>query len=144
MNMGIKFKAIGGLLLLVATISFPAVGVAQAQTPNYETPSQVFERAFFRNDPNFYGSQTLKSQINEILGSGSIFRNSFPENQIARDAELVNIVYRDVLNQQVSHDQYIRTRDLPNPYDSSLVASPRMNANQAKVGSLRFETAPPR
>lgn len=142
--MGIKFKAIGSLLLLVATISFPALE-AQAQTPNYETPNEVFERAFFSNDPNFYGSQTLKSQINEILGSGSILRNSFPENKIARDAELVNIVYRDVLNQQVGHDRYIRTRDLPNPYDSSLLASPRMNANQAKVGTqFQFETAPPR
>ncbi len=141
--MGIKFKDIGGLLL--ATISFPAVGAAQAQTPNYETPSEVFERALFKNSPNFYGSQTLKSQIHEIFGSGSILRNSFPENQIARDGELVNIVYRDVLNQQVGHDQYIRTRDLPNPYDSSLLASPRMNANQAKVGTeLRFEAAPPR
>lgn len=142
--MGIKFQAIGSLLLLLASISFPDFGAAQAQTPNYETPNEVFERAFFRNDPNFYGNQTLKSQINEILGFGSIFRNSFPENKIARDAELVNIVYRDVLNQQVGHDRYIRTRDLPNSYDSSLLASPRMNGNQGKVGSFRFETAPPR
>ncbi|KAB8316601.1 hypothetical protein SD81_025870 [Tolypothrix campylonemoides VB511288] len=143
--MGIKFQAIGSLLVLLATISFPVVGAAQTQTLNYETPNEVFERAFFRNDPNFNGSQTLKSQINEILGFGSIFRNSFPENKIARDAELVNIVYRDVLNQQVGHDRYIRTRDLTNPYDSSLLTSPRMNPNQPKVGTqFQFEAAPPR
>lgn len=125
--MSIKFQAIGGLPLLVAIISFPAVQAAQA-----ETPSQVFERAFFKNDTNFYGNETLTSQINEILGSGSIFRNSFAENKIAQDAELVDIVYHDLLNQQVDHDRYIRTQDLPNPYDSSLLGSPRMNPNQPK------------
>lgn len=143
--MGVKSKAIGSLLVLLATISLPAVGAAQTETANYETPSEVFERAFFKNDPNFYGSQTFRSQINEILGPGSIFRNSFPENQIARDAELVNTVYRDVLNQQVGNDPYIRTPDLPNPYNSSLLVSPRMNTNKLRVGTeFRFETVLPR
>ncbi|WP_017317699.1 hypothetical protein [Mastigocladopsis repens] len=143
--MSIKFKTTGGLLVLLAIMSFPAVAAAQTETPNYETPSEVFERAFFKNAPNFYGSQTFKSQINDIFGPGSIFRNSFPENQIARDAELVNTVYRDVLNQQVGNDPYIRTPDLPNPYGASLLMSPRMNADKLKVGTeFRFETALPR
>ena len=82
-----------------------------------------------------------KRQLDSFLGSGSGFSNSFPENEIARDAELVNTLYRDVLTQQSSNDPYLRTPDLPNPYDSSLLMSPRLNGNKLKVGTeFRFET----
>lgn len=139
--MGIKFPTFGGLLvLLAASVAFPSVVVAETETPNYETTSDVFERAFFRHDRNFYENATPKRQLNSILGSGSGFRNSFPENEIARDAELVNTLYRDVLQQQVSNDTYLRTPDLPNPYDTSLLMSPRLNANKLRVGTeFRFE-----
>ena len=113
--MGINFKAVGGLLMLMAiTVSFPSTAVAETEIYNYQTPNEVFERAFFKNDPNFYGNNTLRRELDFILGVG-LLNNSFTENEIARDGELVNIVYRDVLQQQVGNDPYIRTRDLPNP-----------------------------
>ena len=143
--MGIKFKALGGLLvLLAASISIPAFADDKGTT-NYETANEVFDRAFFKNDRNFYGNNTFKRQIDWLVGPGSLFRNSFPENEIARDAELVNVVYRDVLNQQVGNDPYIRTPDLPNPYNTSLMMSPRLNSNKLKTGTeFRFDTVPPR
>jgi len=143
--MGIKFKALGSLLmLLAASISIPAFADDKGTT-NYETPNEVFDRAFFKNDRNFYGNNTFRRQIDWLVGSGSLFRNSFPESEIARDAELVNVVYRDVLNQQVGNDPYIRTPDLPNPYNTSLMMSPRLNSNKLKTGTeFRFDTVPPR
>lgn len=143
--MGIKFKAIGGLLvLLAASISIPAFADDKGTT-NYETPNEVFDRAFFKNDRNFYGNNTFRRQIDWLVGPGSLFRNSFPESEIARDAELVNVVYRDILNQQVGNDPYIRTPDLPNPYNTSLMMSPRLNSNKLKTGTeFRFDTVPPR
>ncbi|MBW4646699.1 MAG: hypothetical protein KME23_27555 [Goleter apudmare HA4340-LM2] len=137
--MGIKSKTWGGLLvLLTASVAFPSVVAAQTEAPNYETANDAFERAFFRHDRNFYENTSYNRQINSLLGP-------FPENEIARDAELVNTLYRDVLTQQVGNDPYIRTPDLPNPYGSSLLMSPRLNANQLKVGTeFRFETASPR
>ncbi len=143
--MGLNCKTLSGALVFFATINFTAVATAQTATPSYETPNEVFERAFFKNDPNFYGNQTLQRQIDWIVGPGSLFRNSFPENEIARDAELVNTVYHDILNQQVSRGPYIRTPDLPNPYNTSLLMSPRWNANKLKVGTeFRFESVPAR
>lgn len=145
--MGIKFPTFGGLIVLVATaaIAFPKVAAAETEISNYQTANDVFERAFFKNDRNFYGNNTFRRQVDWLLGPGSLFRNSFPENEIARDAELVNTLYRDVLNQQVGSDPYIRTPDLPNPYNSSLLMSPRLNANKLQVGTeFRFETVPPR
>ncbi|AFY50251.1 hypothetical protein Nos7524_4499 [Nostoc sp. PCC 7524] len=138
--MGIKFKTFAGLLVFLATgIALPAIANAESQVPNYESTSDVFERAYFRHDRNFYENTTPKRQLDSFLGSGSGFRNSFPENEIARDAELVNTLYRDVLTQQAMNDPYIRTPDLPNPYNTSLLMSPRMNANKLQLGTeFRF------
>nr|WP_175586687.1 hypothetical protein [Nostoc sp. UIC 10630] len=133
------------MVLLAAGIAFPSVAFAQTETPRTETTSDVFERAFFSHDRNFYENGSLKRQVDSLLGSGSSFGGSFPENEIARDAELVNTLYHDVLTQQVGNDPYLRTPDLPNPYDTSLIMSPRLNSNKLKVGTeFRFETLPPR
>ncbi|BAB76797.1 hypothetical protein ACN23B_25580 [Anabaena sp. FACHB-709] len=144
--MGIKLRPLSGFLVLLATaIAFPAVATAETATPNYESTNDVFERAYFRHDRNFYENSTPKRQLDAFLGSGSGFRNSFPENEIARDAELVNTLYRDVLVQQSMNDPYLRTPDLPNPYGTSLLMSPQMNANKLRMGTeFRFETALPR
>ncbi|MEH2249900.1 hypothetical protein [Nostoc sp.] len=144
--MHIKFKTFSGLLVLLAAgIVFPSVVSAQTQTPNYQTTNDVFEQAYFRHDRNFYENGSLKRQLDSFLGSGSSFGGSFPENEIAHDAELVNTLYHDVLTQQVGNDPYLRTPDLPNPYDTSLMMSPRLNSNKLKVGTeFRFETLPPR
>jgi hypothetical protein len=142
----IKFQTFGSLLMLLATgIAFPSVVSAQTETPKTETTSDVFERAYFRHDRNFYENSSLKRQLDSFLGSGSGFGGSFPENEIARDAQLLNTLYHDVLTQQVGNDPYIRTPDLPNPYDTSLMMSPRFNSNKLKVGTeFRFETLPSR
>jgi hypothetical protein len=138
--MGIKFKTFASLLgLLVSGVAFPGVVIAQTNAPIYETTNDAFERAYFRHGGNFYQNTTPKRQLDSLLGSGSIFHNSFPENQIARDAKLINTLYRDVFQQQVSNDPYIRTPDLPNPYDSSLLMSPRFNRERLRVGTeFRF------
>ncbi len=137
--MGIKFKTLGGLLVLLTTsVAFPSVVNAETKTPNAETANDAFERAFFRHDRNFYENTSYSRQLNSLLGP-------FPENEIARDAELLNTLYRDVLTQQVGNDPYIRTPDLPNPYSTSVLMSPRLNANQLKVGTeFRFDGTPSR
>ncbi|MDJ0733947.1 MAG: hypothetical protein QNJ47_07670 [Nostocaceae cyanobacterium] len=141
--MAFNFKALGGLLVLFATLGFPSMATAQTQAPNYENTSDAFDRAFFKNDPTIYRNNTLRREIDWMFGPGSILKNSFPENEIARDAELVNIVYRDVLQQQTTSDPYIRTPDLPNPYNTSVMMSPRVNADQLQVGTeFRFEQVP--
>jgi hypothetical protein len=140
-----KLPALGSLLVIIASaIAFPASAAEDTQVNyEYETPPEVIERAYFKNGPNFFGNNTKESDIDLILGPGSLFKNSFPENKIARDAQLVHIIYQDLLYQQASSDPYLRTPDLPNPYNSSLLMSPRFNTNQMKLGTeYRFEDTP--
>jgi hypothetical protein len=137
MNMGIRFKAIGSLfVLLVAGTAFQSKAIAESQTP-----AEAFERTYFKNDRNFYDNGTVFRQLDWMFG----FRNSFPESEIARDAEAVNNLFHDTLQQQVGNDPYIRTPDLPTPYTSSVMSSPRLNMNKLRTGTeFRFENTPPR
>ena len=142
--MNLKIKSLSGLIVVLTTSTVLSSSVvAQTSTGNYETPNEVIERAFFQNDPNFYQNNSLKRQVDFLLGPGSLFRNSFPESEIARDAELVNKVYQDLLQQQVGSDPYIRTPDLPNPYNSSLLLSPKFRSSELRTGTeFRFEEIP--
>jgi hypothetical protein len=150
--MGIRFTAVqaGGLLvLLAASVAFPSVASADTHTYTktsvYQTPAETLEDAFFRYDRNFYENNSPSRVLDSFVGTGKSYRDSFPENEIWADAELVNSVYRDMLAQQSTNDPYIRTPDLPNPYDSSLLQSPRYNSNKLRIGTeYRFEIIQPR
>jgi hypothetical protein len=138
MKINLKYQRLGSLIVLFGA-AFGVPTVASAQTsPNSQSPNAVIERAFFKEDPNFYGNNTFSRNIDWMFGPGSLFRNSFPENEISRDADLVNTVYRDLLAQQTTSDPILRTPDLPNPYASSLLMSPQMN--RLRVGTeFRFD-----
>jgi hypothetical protein len=47
-----------------------------------------------------------------------------PEQGIIDDSASVNRIYRDAMNQQMTSDPFIRTRDIPNVYDSSILTLP--------------------
>ena len=145
--MGLRFKSLNGVLVLVAAaIGFPYAAIAQptlsTQPSGNETISETFNRAYFRNDPEFFRNRSLKRQIDLILGPGSLFRNSFPENEILRDAKLVDILYQDVLEQQASSDPIIRTPDLPNPYETTILLSPRFDVNSPVEGNQSVDETP--
>lgn len=83
---------------------------------------KVFERAFFHNTGKFDDITDLSGQSNAIFGWRD-FRGSFIENQITRDAEVLEAVYKDALEQQGGKDRIV-TQDLPNPFDTSLQSNP--------------------
>ena len=141
--MGMKFPALSGLLVLLATSSaFLPVAKAETAIPQQQTTSDTFERAYFSHDSNFYENGSLKRQVGSLIGSGKKFGTAFPDNEIAKDGELINTLYHDALAQQTINDTYMRTPDLPNPYDSSLLMTPRYNCNKLKVGTeYRFDNS---
>lgn len=146
--MNLKFKTLIGVFLLTAVApSFHSAAIAQPslgrRLRGSEPINTTFERAFFKNDPEFFRNRSPLRQIDSIFGVGSLLRNSFTENEIRRDAELVDIFYRDLLNQQVGSDPIIRTPDLQNPYSSSILLSPNSNVNNTvQESEVIFESQP--
>ncbi len=115
------------LLSSLIILAVPTAAIAQTPSPvkptRDETLPEAYYRAFFTNSPDFYRDRSLLRQLNTFFGIGSLTRNSFPENEYVRDAQLINILYQDTLQQQAGNTT-IRTPDLQNPYDSSLFSQP--------------------
>jgi hypothetical protein len=122
-------SAIGSLIAVEAIA--PRLGKAEnAQTEPTEAQPQpismmsesipaTFNRAFFTHTGNAFENQNILSSLNTIFGF-----NFYPEKQIALDGELVNYLYKDVMEQQTASIPPVRTRDLSNPFNTSLYENP--------------------
>lgn len=127
--MGVRIKrllAVGAIATVSTTVATSVALEAAAQErpapfqPRKSIPAAVDE-AFF-GDTDSFPYKNLSRPIEVLIGVPG-----FPENLLARDAEKVHRIYRDLLNQQVSSDPLIRTADLPNPYNTSLLTLPTSN-----------------
>lgn len=114
-------------LLAVAAIAVAATATpATAQErptsfqPRKTIPTAVDES--YHGDTDSFVYKNLGRPIEVLIGVPG-----FPENLLARDGRRIHSVYLDLLNQQVASDPLIRTADLPNPYNTSLLTLPTSN-----------------
>lgn len=138
--MGIRGnKVITAWMLAIASAATIA-GAARAQSVNNQpviiSPAQAFNRAMFENSGTYFENRSIRRQTRSILGLGG-----FPEQNLTRDAKLVNLVYRDVLRQQVSSTPLIRIQDLRNPFDST-VENPLDQGPLGRGSAVVFEQPP--
>lgn len=130
--MSIKCKGLIGALAILTTVCIGSSASAQTspldQFSQYETLSDRFEQVFYSNDKDFTQNRTLGRQLDFILGFGSL-DNSFTDNEIIADTRAITTLYKDELLKQGSSDRVVRTRDLPNPYDTSILQSPPVEVN---------------
>jgi hypothetical protein len=134
---------------LIAVLAFAAVASFFAESAIAQTnPSTVstgeyipdaINRAFFSDSGDIYRNANARRQVQFLLGIGSPSRNAFPENEIRRDAERIEVLYRDLLEQQISSDPLIRTPDLANPFNTSLKV---LGTNQRVFGGDLILEAP--
>ncbi len=83
----------------------------------------LFNRAVNNNTGRFYDYTNILGQFNSLFGWRTFPQGSYFDNMITRDAKLTETLYYDVMQQQQS-GPLIRTRDLPNPFDTSLQENP--------------------
>ncbi len=130
--MDIKFKSLTGALAILATICVGSPAKAQTtpinQSSQYETLADRFEQVFYTNDKDYFENRSFLQQLDFLIGIGSL-KTSFIENEIDADTKALTILYKDALLQQGSSDQVVRTRDLPNPYETSILQSPQADVN---------------
>ena len=131
------------VLAFTAAASFFAKSAIAQTTPSTistgESIPDAINRAFFSDSGDIYRNASARRQGQFLLGIGSRARNAFPENEIRRDAERIEGIYRDLLEQQVSSDPLIRTPDLTNPFNSSLRS---LGTNQRVFGGNQILEAP--
>ncbi len=123
--MSIQFTKLSSILLITATSSLFAISAqAQTQPENLErieplSTLEVFEKAYFEHTGDAFQNDSILGQLNTIFGF-----KQFPEKQIALDGKLVDTLYRDVMKTQSQNGAPMKTRDLNNPYDTSLQQNP--------------------
>jgi hypothetical protein len=109
-----KFKTIGFAALAIAASSCFATQAQAQQVP--ETVADVITRALFNQSGDIYSNVGIDRQATLLLGL------SFPDQEYVNDAHAVNkIVQQEFLKRRTS---VVRTEDLPNPFDSSLLTNP--------------------
>ncbi|MBE9043727.1 serine/threonine protein kinase [Pleurocapsales cyanobacterium LEGE 10410] len=117
--MPIKFTKLSKILV-IATIASMFSIEAKAEKIVEEVPlDEAFEAAYFTKGKNAFKQSTIWGQVNTIVGF-----TGFPEQHIATDAKKVDQLYRLSLERQASLGEPLRTRDLENPYSTSLRENP--------------------
>ncbi len=131
--MKISFKCLTGALVALTSVCISSTAKAQTASPyqfsQYETLADRFEQVFYTNDKDMFENRSFLRQLDFLIGIGSL-NTSFVENEINADTKAVTILYKDALLRQGSSDPVVRTRDLPNPYDTSILQSPRVDVNR--------------
>lgn len=108
--MSIKFTKLSSILVAGAIASSLVTGVARA-----ESVPETFKKAYFANTGDAFENGSILGQLKFIFGIGG-----FPETKISGDGKLVDIIYHDVMQQQAENGPKIVTRDLRNPFDTSV------------------------
>lgn len=152
--MKMRFANFISVLVLAATSTsvFASGAIANPkdsssfQPIRLESIPDAFDRAINTDSGDFYRNRSIKRQVDLILGPGFFGRTAFPESEIERDAARLNKLYRELMYQQVSSDPILRTPDLPNPYNTSILQLPSsaLRGNRVLGSEFFYETLPPR
>ncbi|AFY36576.1 hypothetical protein Lepto7376_0128 [[Leptolyngbya] sp. PCC 7376] len=109
----------------IQVASAPAIAQThlEGRHPNYpEHTADAFDRAVSYELRDTDTSFDTWQVLNEYFGVFplSLTQPAYPEHQAKRDYKKVDLLYRDVMLQQVASDPVIRTPDLANPFNSSI------------------------
>ncbi|OLP18001.1 hypothetical protein BST81_13245 [Leptolyngbya sp. 'hensonii'] len=140
---------LGSLLLTVSVLAVTSSANAQqldrtgSRQVRFETVPDAVDRIMTGKSRNYFENRTLERQTDFLFGFGTLVDGTFAENELATDGKLFEILYRDLMNQQVSTTPIIRTPDLNNPFNSSLLTGTNIN-NRIMTSELVYERLPMR
>ena len=109
--MSIKFTEISKIIVMATIASLFSIEARANET----SLAEVFEAAYFKNGENAIEQSSFLGQFNTILGIPK-----FPEQDITADMKEINQVYELSLERQTSTGERLITKDLDNPYTTSL------------------------
>ena len=118
--MSIKFTKLSSILLVPIVAGIFAIEVkAEEPTATPVSVVDVFKDAYFEHTGDNYHNSSPVGELNTIFGF-----NGFPDNQISADGKLLDMLYQDLMAEQSQSGTSIKTRDLSNPYTTSLQENP--------------------
>lgn len=113
--MSIQFTKLSKILIISTIASLFSMEAKANEGANGVALGEAFEAAYFANGEDAFRQSGIFAQITTIVGIPK-----FPEQDIAADAEEVHLLYELALERQTSTGERLVTRDLDNPYNTSL------------------------
>ena len=117
--MSIKFTKLSKILVIATIASLFSIEAKAEMQPL----DAAFEEAYYTRGKDAFQQSSIFGQINTILGF-----TGFPEQHVSVDGKAVDTLYNESLKQQASSGEPIVTRDLENPYSTSLRETPSYSA----------------
>ncbi len=130
-----KFTAILIFMSLISgVICAKAYGQEDSATPETSIEpalnvSDLVNLAFSEYTGDFLEQAGIGGQLNFFFGWREFPLGSYGENNIIREASLLEAINADFFKQLTQTDPTIRTRDLENPFNSSLNSNPEYTRN---------------
>jgi hypothetical protein len=122
-----RFLTIATLTTLTCVVIHPAHADDHLDYNEFKTTYNVEElinEAFWRNESDFFEDSKPGGFLNSMLGWGSFPLGSYPETEMTKDALILYTIMNDYYKQQQENDPVLKTRDLDNPFSTSLREQP--------------------
>ena len=146
MSIGYKGTLVGIAVIALSTVASAASAQQAFDLPTTGVPTNIpdqLNQVQFANDRDFFRNRSLPRQVSYMFGPGNIIRNSFPDNEIARDGDAIYTFYQDVLARQMASRSVIRTPDLPSQFTQSIRDVPVEAAAPLSTTLPPVESLPP-
>jgi hypothetical protein len=108
-----NLNTIGSIALSIAAFGYFSPQVSAQQVP--ENLAEAMNHAALDRSGDLYSNASIGRQAMQLFGL------SYPEQEYLSDAQSIEQVYREGMRQQTGKDNVVRTADLPNPFNSSLL-----------------------
>jgi len=113
--MRLRFARLIGIGMLATPIAFgPSVFAEEGISSASKTIPEVVDRAAIESSGGFFEQRTTGADARFVFGIG------YDENRLAKDAQRIEVIYQDLLEQQAATGPVLRTPDLANPYSTSV------------------------
>jgi len=116
----------------------PRIPVDATRFPHVaDTLAEQMEDTFYTNDQNYYNNRSIGRQVLWFFGL------SHTDQEINRDGAAISSFVDEAWFEQNNSTGLVRTMDLPNPYQSSLLLDPTVPVQSFPPTTLRQPIAPP-
>ncbi|MFE4107186.1 hypothetical protein [Almyronema epifaneia] len=137
--MGIRVKPLvsAALATIGTSMVMATTAIAQEVVPRTESASiaDSVNEVVFANSGTYFQNRTFWRQFSYMFGPGTFGNAAYPEREVERDAEAIHQIYTYLMAEQSRSDPYLRTPDLRNPYNSSVLLLPVSQQDSRVVGS---------
>ncbi len=85
---------------------------------------KLINKAYSQRSGDFFDQASASGQLNFLYGWGDFPVGTFSENNVAKDGQFIKVIVEDYFKQLTQREPDIRSRDIENPFNSSLQQNP--------------------